>query len=94
MLPACTATFISIDASADNLDETVSGKTVSVHKEVTYPEQDKAFLQIYILPYFPLQISCILDTVRLIHLILFQIFCLNNFWYFNSISDVPSYAWH
>lgn len=38
MLPACTATFISIDASADNLDETVSGKTVSVHKEVTYPE--------------------------------------------------------
>lgn len=30
MLPACTATFISRDASADNLDQTVSGKTVSV----------------------------------------------------------------
>lgn len=36
--PACTATFISTDASADNLDQTVSGKTVSVYKEVTYLE--------------------------------------------------------
>lgn len=36
MLPACTATFISTDTSADNLDQTVSGKTVSVYKEVTY----------------------------------------------------------